>query len=316
MAIFLTIVALAAPALSLNVGYVGVPFPFHDVPVPWQYHPGQTVQVIGEAATSTASQVSAASKTPSSTAGGFALKPTAGTTWNIQLITLPSVEQADDPKYSLWDFDMENADKKLIDAFHAKNHSVACYFSAGSWEDFRKDADTFPKESLGKVMKGWENEKWVDTRNQGLRDVMKKRIQAAKDKGCDAIDADNVDGYSNDTGFDLTEDDGVDFVKFLAQTAHDHGMAYGLKNADAIVDRVIDVAQFSVQEECVFYKECDSFQAFIKANKPVFNIEYPDDKPKESLKDFVKESCSDPDAKGFSQLIKKRDLGNFTATCP
>lgn len=124
-----------------------------------------------------------------------------------------------------------------------------------------------------------------------------------------------MDGYSNDTGFDLTEDDGVDYVKFLAQTAHDHGMSYGLKNAEDIVDRVVDVAQFCVQEECVYYQDCDKFQPFIKQNKPVFNIEYPDDKPKESLANFIKDSCSDPNAKGFSQLIKKRDLGNWTRTC-
>ncbi|KAF2172124.1 glycoside hydrolase family 114 protein [Zasmidium cellare ATCC 36951] len=286
MAMFLAIAAFAAPAFSWNPGFAGIPFPFHDVPVPWEGH------------------------------GSAFVKPTAGTTWNIQLISLPSVDQANDPACSLWDFDMEGADKKLIDAFHAKNHSVACYFSAGSWEDFRKDADDFPKEALGKVMKGWENEKWVDTRNQQLRDVIKKRIQSAKNKGCDAIDADNVDGYSNDTGFDLTEDDGVDYVKFLAGAAHDLGMAYGLKNAEDILERVLDVSQFSVQEECVFYQDCDKFQPFIKANKPVFNIEYPDDKPDESLKDFVKESCSDANARGFSQLIKQRDLGDFTETCP
>lgn len=92
-------------------------------------------------------------------------------------------------------------------------------------------------------------------------------------------------------------------------------MAYGLKNAGDILDRVVDVVQFSVQEECVYYDECDTYQPFIKQDKPVFNIEYPDDKPKTSLSKFIEESCSDPDANGFSQLIKKRDLGEWTRTC-
>ena len=43
--------------------------------------------------------------------------------------------------------------------------------------------------ALGKTLQGWNNEKWLDTRNKGGRDIMTKRIQTAKDKGCDAIDA-------------------------------------------------------------------------------------------------------------------------------
>lgn len=92
-------------------------------------------------------------------------------------------------------------------------------------------------------------------------------------------------------------------------------MAYGLKNAGDIVNRVVDIAQFSVQEECVYYNECESYQPFIKQNKPVFNIEYPDDRPKMKLGKFIKKSCSDSNAKGFSQLIKKRDLSSWTRTC-
>lgn len=93
-------------------------------------------------------------------------------------------------------------------------------------------------------------------------------------------------------------------------------MAYGLKNAGDILDRVVDVSQFSVQEECVFYNECDTYTPFIKQNKPVFNIEYPDDRPKLSLDKFIQKSCSDKNAKGFSQLIKKRKLDAWTRTCP
>lgn len=182
MAMFLMIAVLAATALSFEPALAGIPFPFHDFPCPWETH--------GSHAPTTASATPTASQSLSSATGAFALKPTAGTTWNIQLINVPTADQADDTAYHLWDFDMEDSDKSLIDAFHAKNHSVVCYFSAGSWENYRSDADQFPKAALGKVMKGWRDEKWVDTRNAGVRDVMRKRIQMAKDKGCDAIDAD------------------------------------------------------------------------------------------------------------------------------
>lgn len=182
MAMFLAIAALAAPALSFNPSVVGIPSPFHDIPCPWEdddhgSHAGTTPSPSG-------------GNSPSSTTAAFALKPTAGATWNIQLENVPSPAQADDDAYHIWDFDMEDAPQSTIDAFHAKGHQVVCYFSAGSWEDYRSDADQFPKEALGKVLDGWPHEKWVDTRNAGVRAVMKKRIQIAKEKGCDGIDAD------------------------------------------------------------------------------------------------------------------------------
>lgn len=164
-------------------------------------------------------------------------------------------------------------------------------------------------------MDGWPDENWVDIRHSGVRDIMKKRIQEAKDKGCDGVDPDNIDGYQNDSGFDLTPQDSVDFVRFLAQTAHDHGLAYGLKNGGDIVDQVVDVAEWCIQEECVHYEECEPYRAFIDQNKPVFHIEYPDDSPNTDLDEFVEKSCGDDDARGFSTLVKARELDDWTQTC-
>ena len=125
----------------------------------------------------------------------------------------------------------------------------------------------------------------------------------------------NIDGYANDSGFDLTMADAVDFVRFLAKTAHDAGLAYGLKNGGDIVDQVVDVADWDINEECVHYNECDAYRPFIDANKPIFHIEYPDDDKKLSIEEFKKKSCGDNDARGLSTLIKKRDLGDWTMTC-
>jgi hypothetical protein len=138
----------------------------------------------GPAATSTATSAN------TNTSTGWALKPTAGASWNIQLESVPSASAADDDKYQIWDFDMADAPTELIQAFHLKNRSVICYFSAGSWEKYRSDAGSFPEAAIGKVMEGWPDEKWVDVRNEGVRDVMRKRIQEAKQKGCDGVDPD------------------------------------------------------------------------------------------------------------------------------
>lgn len=239
-------------------------------------------------------------------AASVSFKPTAGATWNIYLSESPTEKDAKDQKYHVWDFDMAEAPKSLIDTFHTNGHPVICYFSAGTKENYRADADQFPANATGNVVDGWPQEHWVDVRSPAIREIMKQRMDEAQSKGCDGIDPDNIDGYENDSGFDLTKDDAVDYLQFMADYAHDRGMAFGLKNGDDLVDRVVDFSQWVIIEQCVKYNECDEYQHFIKQNKPAFHIEY----------SSVEEGCKGPNTKGFSTLIKKLSLNSWTRTCP
>ena len=101
---------------------------------------------------------------------------------------------------------------------------------------------------------------------------------------------------------------------FLARTAADAGMSCGLKNGGSIINEVINVTQFSVNEQCVQYSECETYQPFIKQNKPVFHIEYTEKDP--APKSFVAKSCNNAQAKGFSTLVKHLSLNAWTTTCP
>lgn len=49
------------------------------------------------------------------------------------------------------------------------------------------------------------------------------------DKGCDAVEPDNVDGYTNNTRFALNEEDQFVFNRFLATEAHQRELGIGLK---------------------------------------------------------------------------------------
>ncbi|KAK5165721.1 uncharacterized protein LTR77_008644 [Saxophila tyrrhenica] len=240
-------------------------------------------------------------------------QPKAGATFNIELSVVPKTSEANDQSYHVWDFDMFDAPTSTIKAFQDKGHPVICYFSAGSYEDWRGDADDFPSAALGEPLGGWEGEYWLDTRNQKIRSIMAKRIALAASKGCDAVDPDNVDGYTNPTGFDLTKADAVDYLKFLANEAHSHGMACGLKNGGDVLGQLVDVMQFSVNEQCVQYNECDLYQPFIEQNKPVFHIEYTEKSP--AAASFVTKSCTNKGAKGFSTLIKHMSLDAWTTKC-
>lgn len=244
--------------------------------------------------------------TSGAAAASVSFKPKAGATWQIYLSVLPTEKDAKESEYHVWDFDMAEAPKSLIDSFHDNGHPVICYFSAGTKENYRADADQFPKNATGNIVAGWPQEHWVDVRSPAVRDIMKARMDEAKSKGCDGIDPDNIDGYENDSGFDLTKDDAVNYLQFMADYAHDRGMAFGLKNGGGIVDKVVDFSEWVIIEQCVKYNECDQYQPFIKQDKPAFQIEY----------SSVKEGCNGPNTNGFSTLIKKLDLASWTRTCP
>lgn len=99
------------------------------------------------------------------------------------------------PDVPIWDMDLFENSKSTITAMQKGGKKVICYFSAGSWENWRKDKDSFPKKDLGKVMDGWPDERWVNISSVAVRAIMAQRIKLAAEKGCDAIDPDNMDGY-------------------------------------------------------------------------------------------------------------------------
>ena len=65
---------------------------------------------------------------------------------------------------------------------------------------------------------------------ESVLELAKSRLQLAAQKGCDAVEPDNVDGYTNETGFELSQADQIQFNRDIAGAAHKQGLAVGLKN--------------------------------------------------------------------------------------
>ncbi|OAQ58359.2 endo alpha-1,4 polygalactosaminidase precursor [Pochonia chlamydosporia 170] len=249
-------------------------------------------------------------------------KPEVGATWQIILrkpINLSADNGAITPDSKVYDLDLFDNTADTFLKLHKAGVNVICYFSAGSWEDWREDAGKFDKVDLGKDLDGWPGEKWLNVSSSSVRDIMKARIKLAASKGCMAIDPDNVDGYKNNNGLGLTSAQAADFVKFLASEAASYNMSTGLKNAADIIDDVLSVVQFSVNEQCIELAECESFARFIKAKKPVFNIEYPKGAPDGLTVQTVDEICSlkgnATGSDGFSKVIKKMNLDGWVQYC-
>jgi hypothetical protein len=108
---------------------------------------------------------------------------------------------------------------------------------------------------------------------------MQTRIKLAAEKGCDGIDPDNVDAFGDEIkpggGLNLTRQDSIDYIKKMSAEAHIHGLAMGLKNAEAILQSVSNVVEFAVNEQCAtYYGGCSAYSSFLRSGKPVFHIEY------------------------------------------
>lgn len=235
-------------------------------------------------------------------------EPSVNTTWQWQLQGTIN----DSYDVDVYDIDLFDTSAATISALHADGRKVICYFSAGSYEAWRDDAGDFPAEALGNKMDGWD-ERWLDIRNNTVRSIMAARMDLAKSKGCDGIEPDNVDGYDNSNGFGLTANDQIDYNTFLAQSAHDRGLAVGLKNDVEQVATLEPYFDFSVNEECHQYDECDDLAIFITNDKPVFNAEY--DKKYENSA-TLQALCADALERKFQTLYLPLDLDDaFREAC-
>lgn len=123
--------------------------------------------------------------------------PSVNASWQIILKYPIDLESSDviDPDVEIYDLDLFDNDISAFQALQDAGKKVICYFSAGSWEDWRDDKDDWDTDDLGSELDGWEGERWVNLSADSVRNVMRTRIRTAWRKGCDGIDPDNVDGY-------------------------------------------------------------------------------------------------------------------------
>jgi len=233
-------------------------------------------------------------------------RPTPGLTWQWQLTGKFDF----DIEADVYDIDL-HVDKSAVDYFHAQGAKVICYISVGSRENWRPDANQFPPEVIGKDYEGWAGEKWLDIRRIDLlAPIMRARLDMCAAKGFDGVEPDNMEVYTNDTGFPLTYEDQLQYALWLAEEAHQRGLAIGQKNApDQTVD-LVDIYDFAITEDAFHYRWAAEMTPYIEAGKPVFAAEYTD------LPGDFDEYCRKSQELGFSTILKRRNLGAWIETCP
>ncbi len=174
----------------------------------------------------------------------------------------------------IYDIDLFDTPVSVIDKLQESGVRVICYFSAGTYENWRPDAGQFSQDELGNILEDWQGERWLDIRTENVARILRSRLDLAKEKGCDGVEPDNMDGYTNNPGFDFTADDQLKFNRSIADEAHARGLSVGLKNDLDQVIELVDSFDFAVNEQCFEYSECAMLAPFIIDGKPVFNVEY------------------------------------------
>jgi endo-alpha-1,4-polygalactosaminidase (GH114 family) len=241
--------------------------------------------------------------------------PSVRESWQIQLSSTPTAPFVPVQMIELDGFDTPAT---TVAALHRSmpGRGVVCYIDAGTWENWRPDAAKFPKYLLGLKDGNWPGERWLDiAKFDGvLGDIVRARVEMCRSKGFNAVDFDNVDAYTNDTGFRLTAADQRAYDIFLANTAHSLGLSVALKNDIEQIPELMPYFDFAVDEQCFHYADCLTSQnggmyglnQFVAAGKAVFDIEY-----QLRLSQFCPAATRDH----FNALAKQLSLGAWRHAC-
>jgi hypothetical protein len=209
-------------------------------------------------------------------------KPAVRTSWDWVIGKVPKAPYQPVAMYDIDGFEASAAD---VAAMHTAGIKVVCYLSAGTWEKFRPDQAEFPPAIIGNH-DGWPGERWIDVReaeqpHSVLLSIMDTRLDMCAAKHFDAVELDNVDGYTNSTGFPLTAKDQLFYNTTLADAAHTRGLSVLQKNDNEQIPALLPYFDAALNEQCNQYKECTTAQTgkfgydqYVAAKKAVFQAEY------------------------------------------
>jgi len=236
--------------------------------------------------------------------------PTSGTTFEWRLDELPNNFTT---PAEVIDIDAFSSSSELVSNLQAQGKKVFAYLSVGSVENFRDDAGDFPQEIIGNVYEGFEDENWLDIREIDLlTPIMRARLDMVKAKGFDGIEPDNINGYQNNTGFNLTEEDAKLYSRWLIAEAHNRGLSIGQKNAEELIPEMVNEFDWLLTEDAFVENFYQQLSPYINADKAVFFVEYTDRISEEDFQNLV---CPEATSQNFSAVLKDRDLTNVTFYC-
>ncbi len=227
----------------------------------------------------------------------------------------------------------------VVAALHRSGKYSICYVEVGAYQSGFPDDANFAAADYGHAahryeMQGYPDEWWFNiagfrhyvpghrwTLRGAAVDIaagLDRRFGWCRREGQDAIEPDDLDGYTNhgDTGvpgggWHLTRADSAGFERWLAYDAHAHGLAVFQKNDPANAKANVKRFDGMIIEECNHYHDpCAGLGGdatpYLRAGKPVLNAEYTQDG--ETTARF----CAADLAVGITGALFDVDLGGKT----
>jgi len=240
-------------------------------------------------------------------AHGALAAPLAGAAWDWQLS-----EPVRPPSgVAVFDTDPDSVTRAEIAALNAAGVYTICYVSVGTMETYRDDVNLFPARAVGKRYEEWPDEFFIDIREpHTIPAIMQQRFMRCAMKGFQAVEPDNMDVYQNDSGFNLTREDTLEYLRMLVRAAHAVNLEIGQKNVPDLTGELVEMMDFVITEDCFADGWCRDVSAYIRAGKPVLAAEYTD-----TGVDWAA-ACAFARENNYSMILKDRDLNAGMETCP
>jgi hypothetical protein len=246
---------------------------------------------------------------------GVKLPPSGKVAWDWQIGASSDSAIVPPAGVTLMDLDGFTTSAAKVAELKSKGIYTVCYIDAGSFEPGRPDSAQYPSYLKIQQDPSWPAEYFLDVTdvfkaNSVLSGILVKRMQMCKTKGFDALEPDNLQNDENVSGGRITAQQQLDFNGWIADRAHENGLAVFQKNGpDKILqtDRTgkMMVEKFDgiLNEQCQEYSECGPLAEYTKRGKLALNVEY---------RKSVALNCTSFLASGINAL--KKDLGLTGAT--
>ena len=235
-------------------------------------------------------------------------KPGVSFDWNLN-----NPNKIDSVITEIIDVDAFETSAETVATLHLEGKKVIAYVSVGTIEKSRPDLGLLPSEIVGKVYPEWPDEKWLNIHEiDKMKPWLISRFEMIKRKGFDAIEPDNLDGYGNVTGFDISLDDTKLFCNYIIDLAHSLGLGIGQKNMPELTLIYCSKFDWALTEDAFQQGWQQEMLPYINKNKPVFAVEYTD---KTSQNNFVTQVCPVASSMRYSCILKNRMLDKWIYFC-
>lgn len=234
-------------------------------------------------------------------AGAARIRP--GQRLHYQVSGTPSIEVAAD----VFVLDLFDAEPAQLDAARAAGGVTVAYFSAGSFEPWRPDADAFPVDAIGARLTDYPNERWLDPNSRQVRAIMRARLERARDKGFEAVFPGALDAYLASSGFALSATDQRDYARFLSAEARRLGLSPGLSGGFASARDLAPDFDFAIDVGCLAADSCERLRPLLDRGQAVFDLE---------VSGELAELCPRAEAFGIALALKRPSFDAWSEFCP